>query len=77
MEVVLNNYSHLIKKEASVKNIRMLSVKLAKEAVFGLDVMARCTPGGTRDLPALPSTEMYELKKLVLKQVVLEVSPIV
>ena len=46
----------------------MLTVKLAKEAVFGEEVMRRCTPGGTRELPALPSMELYELKRTVLAQ---------
>ena len=46
----------------------MLTVKLAKEAVFGEEVMSRCTSGGTRELPGLPSEELYELKKTVLKQ---------
>ena len=30
--------------------------------------MATCTPGGTRDLLGLPLYELYELKKITLKQ---------
>ena len=51
-----------------MKNISMLTVKLAKEAIFGEDIMRRCTPGGTRDLPGLLYKELYDLKKIVLKQ---------
>ena len=43
----------------------MLTIKLAKEAVFGEVVMRRCIPGGTRELTALPSMELYELKRAV------------
>ena len=44
----------------------MLTVKLGKEAVFGVEVMRRCTPGETRELPALPHAELYEMKRVVL-----------
>ena len=46
----------------------MLTIKLAKEAVFGEVVMRRCTPGGTRELTALPSMELYELKRAAFAQ---------
>ena len=46
----------------------MLNVKLAKEAIFGEEVMRRCTPGGTPELLALPNQELYQLKKLVFSQ---------
>ena len=68
VQEVLDKYSHLIKKGATIRNIRMLSIKLAKEAIFGADVMARCTPGGTREYPGLPRKELYELKKIALEQ---------
>ena len=42
-----------------------LAQLLARESFFGEALMARCTPGGTKDLPALPKQEMFELKKTV------------
>ena len=45
-----------------------LTQKLAREAFFGEDVMKRCTPGGTKDFPALPKDEMFSLKKEVFQQ---------
>ena len=35
-----------------------LAVKLAREAFFGDDVLVQCTPGGSRDLLALPCIEL-------------------
>ena len=40
-----------------------LACKLAKEAIFGSDVMCQCTPLGNTDLPALPEAELKQLKK--------------
>ena len=68
MDDVLRRYAHLIKSGGSVRNISTLCVKLAKEAIFGEEVMRRCTPGGTRDLPGLPHNELYNLKKTILQQ---------
>jgi len=68
VEDVLRRYSHLIRRGASVKNISMLCVKLAKEAILGEEVIRRCTPGGTHDLPGLPYKELYDLKTIILKQ---------
>ena len=45
-----------------------LCQKLAKEAISGKAVMKRCTPHGTREFPALPREELYELKTAMLKQ---------
>lgn len=39
-----------------------LAVKLAKESFFGEDVMAMCTVSGNRELPALPTKELQQLK---------------
>ena len=39
-----------------------LAVRLAKEAVFGEDILAQYTGGEVRDLPALPLSELNELK---------------
>ena len=44
-----------------------LAQKLAKEAIFGPSVMGKCTPSGTKDLPALPKTEMQTLKRIVYR----------
>ena len=42
--------------------------KLAKEAIFGVEIMKRCTSGGTKALPAIPREEMLTLKKEVYKE---------
>jgi len=41
---------------------------LAREAVFGKEIMSRCTPGGSKDLPALPKVELYALKTTLFQQ---------
>ena len=43
-----------------------LTLKLAKESFFGEEVMARCTVAGSRELPALPATELNHLKSMLL-----------
>ena len=63
-----NEVWRLDKKGSSEGNIRTLSVKLAKEAVFGMEVMVRCTPGGTCELPGLPTRWLVLLKKMILSQ---------
>ena len=45
-----------------------LSCKLAREAVFGEDVLKRCTLKGNRHLPGLPSKELDELKSVMFSQ---------
>lgn len=60
VEDVLKKNGHLRAKGSSESNVRHLCVKLAKEAIFGDDILVRCTPGGTR--------ELYELKKIILQQ---------
>ena len=40
-----------------------LSVKLAKEAYFGEEVMRKCTLKGNRGLPGLPHKELSQLKQ--------------
>ena len=45
-----------------------LACKLAQEAIFGKDVMKRCTPNGNRELPALPAQELADLKKSMFMQ---------
>ncbi len=41
---------------------------MAKEALFGPDVMKLCTPIGSRDKPGLPAKEFGELKKAIFTQ---------
>ena len=38
--------------------------KLAREAVFGKEIMSRCTPAGSKELPALPKAELFTLKTI-------------
>ena len=45
-----------------------LALKLAKQCLFGEDVLRRCTPLGTPTLPALPRAEMMQLKAIMLQQ---------
>ena len=42
-----------------------LTQLLARELFFDEALMARCTLSGTKDLPALPKQEMYELTNTV------------
>ena len=48
--------------------IGTLAVKLAREAIFGEDVMARCTVAGERGLPGLPTAELQQLKQVLFMQ---------
>lgn len=48
--------------------VRSLASKLAKESVFGDDVLIRCTVAGSRSFPALPVAELNYLKTIVFKQ---------
>ena len=45
-----------------------LAVKLAKLSFFGDEVLVKCTPGGGRNLPGLPITEMNQLKEVMFKR---------
>ena len=45
-----------------------LAWKIAKDSVFGEEVLKRCTPLGNRELPALPVAEFGELKQIIFKQ---------
>jgi len=61
---VLEKYPKLLDES----NAGNLAQKLAKEAFFGVDVMIRCTPTGIHGgLPALPQTELFELKKAIFR----------
>ena len=44
-----------------------IAQKLAKDAIFGRTVMCKCTPSGTKDMPALPKAEMQQLKDIVFR----------
>ena len=45
-----------------------LAVKLACEALFGVEVLAQCTVSGLRQLPALPLAELNKLKQTMFAQ---------
>ena len=45
-----------------------LCQRLAKEEIFGEDIMKQCTPYGTRDAPGLPREELYSLKTIIFRQ---------
>ena len=45
-----------------------LAVKLARECFFGDSVLVQCTPGGGRNLPALPTMELNQLKEVIFQQ---------
>ena len=47
--------------------LSIVTQALAKMAIFGVDVMRRCTPGGSSTLSALLKIEMYSLKKVVFQ----------
>ena len=64
VDVVVAKYPKL----RTVTKASTLAVKLAKESVFGEDVMRQCTVFGTRQLPGLPREELFQLKKAVFDQ---------
>ena len=55
-------------KLQSPSNVGTLAAKLAREAYFGEDVLAKCTVAGDRGLPGLPITELQELKQTLFFQ---------
>ena len=42
-----------------------IAQKQAKECIFG---EGRCTPAGSKELPALPTAELYKLKTIIFQQ---------
>ncbi|KAL5506197.1 hypothetical protein EMCRGX_G007791 [Ephydatia muelleri] len=50
------------------KNAGSLAIELAKDALFGDDVLKLCTPMDTRSLPALPMKELQQLKTISFKR---------
>lgn len=63
-EHVLQRYSNLRGRAKA----GLLTVKLAKEAFFGENVMVMCTVNGKRQLPGLPLAELNSLKQTVFQQ---------
>ncbi len=61
IEVVLQQNSNLKKESCAGK----LACRIAREAVFGTEVMKKCTPFGSKSLPVLPQTERLEIKKAI------------
>ena len=55
-------------KLRSPSTVGTLAIKLAREAVFGEEVLAQCTVYGDRELPGLPVEELQELKQTLLAQ---------
>ena len=64
VDVVLTKYPGLIGKEGKTGK---LACKLAREAFFGDELMARCTATGYADKPGLPQAELLELKEIIRK----------
>ena len=65
IEEVLNNEPG---KEILLERAGTVCQKLAREAIFGSEIMRRCTPAGSKDLPALPKAELYQLKTIMFQQ---------
>ena len=62
---VFQKYAEL-RKECKMT---ILAVKLAREVIFGDEILKRCTPRGWNGLPALPQAERNKLKATLLRQV--------
>ena len=52
-------------KLAKVSKASTLAVKIAVDAVFGVDLMKKCTALGGRELPGLPRVELYQIKQAI------------
>ena len=59
-EVIESNH-----KLTTVSRVSTLAVRIARDAVFGKQVMKLCTAQGGRELPGLPREELYEIKKAI------------
>lgn len=46
-----------------------LACKIAREALFGVEVMKKCTLIGSRELPGLPVKELAQLKKAMFHSI--------
>ena len=47
--------------------VGLLAITLAREAMFGNDIMAECTPIGTKNKKALPQKELYQIKLAIFQ----------
>ena len=63
-DLVINKYAKL----KGPSKAGALSVKLARESVFGTEILTKCTVRGCRELPALPTEELAFLKQVMFKQ---------
>ena len=67
----LKTIAETLQKFSSLRTeskIGVLAVKLAREAIFGDDVLRRCTPRGWSNMPALPQAELNLLKCTLFEQ---------
>ena len=68
----LKNVNDVLQKHANLlgdeSKIGRLAVKLAREAIFGDDILKLCTPRGFNDKPALPQMELNHLKAVLFEQ---------
>ena len=67
----LKTLAEALQKFSSLRTeskIGVLAVKLAREAIFGDDVLRRCTPRGWSNMPALPQAELNLLKCTLFEQ---------
>lgn len=55
---VVSNYIKL----KNPSTMARLSVKLAREAFFGVELMGKCTVAGQRGFDSLPEAQLYNLK---------------
>ena len=63
-EKVFSEYKHFIELNCP----GTLAQQLAKSAVFGLDIMKKCTPLGSHSLKALPQAGLWEIKCLIFQE---------
>ena len=55
--------------EIEEEKVGTVAQMLARKSLFGEDIMKQCTPGGSKDLPALPLAELLELKSIVFRHI--------
>ena len=55
------------KREIEEEKAGTITQMLARESIFGEDVMKRCTPSGSKGFPALPKTELFQLKTIIFR----------
>ena len=63
VKTVLKKY----KKLRGADNASLLILRLAQEAIYGDDVLVRCTVKGNRGRPGLPIRELIELKGIIFE----------